>query len=262
MSGQLFHIYGPFSVQSFGLCAFIGVVVLMWAAQRHWICKRFLGSERFLDMVGGAVLVGVVGARILHYITEPEEYGSFWDIFKVWEGGLSSLGVVIGCAVYILGYLYYHDIRILPVLDLIGIHTPLLHVFIRFGCFSAGCCGGIPTDLPWATTCKITGALVHPTQLYSALFYGIVFVILYTLSQCPLSRTCSWTLRPGQLMSLYLVFSGLERFLIDFWRGDRVMSYGLELLSVHQWLALGVSAFGLLFLLMCSRSGNTPYERL
>lgn len=261
MSGQLLHIYGPFSIQSFGLCTFIGVVILMWVAQRHWICKRFLGSDRFLDMVGGAVLVGVVSARILHYVTEPEEYSSFWDIFKVWEGGLSSLGVVIGCAVYILGYLYYHNIRVLPVLDLIGIHTPILHVFIRFGCFSAGCCGGIATTVPWAT-CSVTGELVHPTQLYSALFYGIIFVVLYTLSQCPVWRNCSFALRPGQLVSLYLIFSGLERCVVDFWRCDRVMSFGLTVLSVHQWLALGVSLCGVLFLLFSSRSGNTPYERI
>lgn len=259
MSGQLLHIYGPFSIQSFGLFMFLGVVVLMWAAQKHWLCKRFLGYDRFFDMIGGAVVAGVVGARVLHYITEPGEYGSFWDIFKVWEGGLSSLGTVLGCAGFIVGYLWYHKIPIVPVLDLIGVHTPILHVFIRFGCFSAGCCGGVPTGLPWATTCKITGALVHPTQLYSALIYAVIFVVLYTLSQRPLAGKI---LRPGQLASLYLVLSGLERCIVDFWRGDRVMSFGLEVLSVHQWIALGISAGGFILFVISSRSGNKAYERI
>lgn len=261
MSGQLLHLYGPFSIQSYGLLTFVGVVLILLSAPHHWLCKRFLGKDRFFDMVGGGVIAGVVGARVLHYLTEPGEYGSFWDIFKVWEGGLSSLGVVLGCALFIVGYLLYHNIPLVPVLDLIAVHTPILHIFIRLGCFTAGCCGGIPTDLPWATTCPITGQAVHPTQLYSAALYVLIFGILYFLSRCPISH-CFFKLRPGQLVALYLFLSGLERCAVDFWRGDRVMTFGTQFLSVHQWIALGISLCGVIIFIISYRPGNKPYERI
>jgi phosphatidylglycerol:prolipoprotein diacylglycerol transferase len=144
-----------------------------------------------------------------------------------------------------------HRIPLLPFLDLIATYAPLLQSIARLGCFFAGCCFGCVTQVPWATlytdsaSLAPTGMMLHPAQLYSAFGLLLVFIIMYFVAR----KKCTI---PGQQGALYLMLASGERFLTDFWRGDRetvnaLTQYGIAL-SFHQLLALGIIMIaGILF---------------
>lgn len=135
---------------------------------------------------------------------------------------------------------FFHGIPLLAVTDRFAIYAPLAQACGRIGCFIAGCCYGTICDQSWAvmyTDHNVFAPLyirLHPTQLYSACTLFILFIFLYCFAQ-------KWQLKTGQLTFLYLMLAALERFVIDFWRGDRAFfitdMFGL---SVHQLLSGGI----------------------
>lgn len=127
--------------------------------------------------------------------------------------------------------------------DLLAIYAPLAQSIARIGCFVAGCCYGAPSTLAWAV--QPAGApfcmRLHPTQLYSSISLLLIFLFMRFVA----TQLCS---KPGQLVTLYLILASMERFTVDFWRGDRVFfKYApLSILSVHQWIALGIAVIALI----------------
>lgn len=245
MSSEILHIYGPFYIQAYGLMILLGVLLFLWRASKHELRKKYLSEDQFIAMVTQGVLWGIIGGRLLHVASERQEYESFWDIFKVWQGGFSILGAVIGIGLYMPYYLHRHKITILPVLDLICIYAPLVQSISRIGCFFAGCCSGVATNMPWAVGCD--SQMVHPTQLYSAAALFIIFLILRFIVYPALRQTYTTAHSGGVILGAYLFLIGLERAIVDFWRADRVM-ISTEI-SHYQVIAGIISLLGLLLLI-------------
>jgi phosphatidylglycerol:prolipoprotein diacylglycerol transferase len=122
------------------------------------------------------------------------------------------------------------------------------HAIGRLGCFSAGCCWGLPTRLPWAVTFTNPranqlvgvplGEPLHPTQLYESLGELIIFAALYFRFLRPH--------REGSIISLYLVLYGVLRFLVEFVRFHDQQSNPLTgPFSTEQWISLILVAIGL-----------------
>src|SRR5690349_4787557 len=95
MRRELFHIYGPFSVYSYGLAIAIGLIVFMMLCLRNKTCKKLVSSEQFVEIVGLSLVVGLTGARLLFLMNMHHPLESFGEIFAVWSGGLSVLGGII-----------------------------------------------------------------------------------------------------------------------------------------------------------------------
>lgn len=240
MSSEILHLYGPFSIQAYGLMILFGVLVFMWRASKHELRIKYLTEDQFIQMISCGIVCGIVGGRVLYVLSEGFE--NFWDIFKIWQGGFSILGSVIGIGLYMPFYLYTHNIAILPVLDLICIYAPLAQSISRIGCFFAGCCSGVATQVPWAVTCD--AQLVHPTQLYSAAALFIIFLIVRFIVY---PRTKPYA---GCIVAVYLILIGLERAIIDFWRSDRIIVTQIATIDIsyYQLIAVAVSCIGLFFL--------------
>lgn len=231
-------LYGPLAIQGYGVFLCCGILLALWCATRHDWCREVIGIDRFLDMVSYAGLVGIIGARFLHVVTEPHLYTSYFDTIALWYGGFSILGTVISLLIFIPWYAYKHAIPLLGMLDLCALYAPLIHCVARIGCWTAGCCGGIPSGLPWAI-CDETGMLVHPTQWYSSLVFLMGFILL------------RWIIfprynKPGVVLLSYVVLSSTERLLLDFWRNDRIFIPALPWMSVHQYIALLMLLGGIL----------------
>lgn len=95
----------------------------------------------------------------------------------------------------------------------------------RLACFSAGCCHGTPTSLPWGVVFEIRDALPrHPTQLYEAAFHFTAAVVLYVLLRRGLFR--------GQLIKLYFIAYFVYRLLSEFIRPEPQMWLSL---TAYQW---------------------------
>lgn len=239
----LFHLWGPLSIHSYGVCIAAAVAAFTTLVQRD---PRFdaLGlKDVFHKILGVGIATALFFGKLLYLISESP-YFSYIDLIKFWEGGFSVLGSTLGVLFVVPWYILSLNIPLLPFFDLIALYAGLLQGIGRIGCFFAGCCFGSISRTLWAVRyhdplCAAPlDVWIHPTQLYSAaLLIGIFFLMTRWLQY--------QFIRPGQLTALYLMLASGERFMTDFWRDDRIITNGY--LSYHQWVALGIIASATLF---------------
>jgi prolipoprotein diacylglyceryltransferase len=106
----------------------------------------------------------------------------------------------------------------------------------RLGCFAAGCCHGVATNLPWGVDFG-DGIRRHPTQLYEMAFHASAAVVLASLQRRGMFR--------GQLIKLYILAYLAYRLVTEFLRPEPVLALGL---TGYQWACLGlIPAFALLW---------------
>lgn len=246
MNRELFHIFGPLSINSFGLMIACGLLIFIWRVTRNPRFTPLMTIDQFLDVLMVGICVSVVGARAICMATEWHLLDSWVDVMKFWQGGYSIVGAMLACVAFLPFYLTYRKLPVLNCLDLFALYAPLMQAIARFGCFFAGCCYGKTTTLPWAITyCEPTTiaplhTAVHPTQIYSSLMLFIIFLVLRYWAQKKFKL-------PGQIICLYLLLAGFERFMVDFFRDDQEFfaTPMLSIFSLYQWIALSIGIFGL-----------------
>ncbi len=244
MYPQILHIYGPFSINSYGLMIAIGLLLFLWLVTRDPRREKLLSTDQLSDTIMVGVVSGLLGGRLLYFLSEQHQIKTIFGFFALWQGGLSILGCIIAILICVPLYLRSQNIAVLPVFDLAAVYAPLLQSISRIGCFLAGCCYGIHTNLPWAITYTHPKSLapicmpLHPTQLYAAITLFGIFLFMKFDAQKRYTN-------PGQLISLYLILTSIGRFFIDFWRADRVyVEMTGDWLSVNQFIALGIAMVG------------------
>jgi len=231
---ELLHIYGPFGIQSYGLFIMLAIIITVWAIRKN---KRFtqLNLEPFyVNIMIVSIAAACIGGRLLEVISEPQMYPDWYDWFALWQGGFSALGAILGVVSITPFYLRKINVPVLPTCDLVAIYAPLLQSIARLGCFTAGCCYGIPTKSIFGViytnpeTLAAYGIAVHPTQLYSSVMLFIIFLVMYFVGQRIFKK-------PGELFAMYLIFAAIERFFVDFLRAERIMINNF--LSFYQLVA-------------------------
>ena len=240
MSPILFHLYGPFAIHSFGVMIMIGLLLALFLLHRDQQLKEFITDEQLATIFQISFFGGIIGGRIWFLITNASMIEHWTECFTVWSGGLSISGALIGIITALSCYFYYKQLPALPILDRLALYGILAQSIARWGCFFAGCCYGKATTLPWSiiyTHCDSLAPLhvhMHPTQLYSSLFLACSFIILYLFDHYYTDK------KAGQILALYIMLSSLDRFLIDFLRGDRelfVSTGFMKYFSTQQALA-------------------------
>lgn len=244
----LLPIYHNLAIHWYGLMIVVGIIVFAYLTEKELIKRRLITSTQFQFCLSSAIIAAVLAGKIGHIIIEWSSYHSWIEWFSLFDGGFSSLGAVLG-VLFILPFLkLYLQKPLLPIADSAAVYAPLLHFFGRIGCFIAGCCFGCASSTYWAVTYTHAYSLaplytpLHPTQLYSAGSFLIIFAILYSIRHI--------MKKPGQLFMGYLFLMGIERFFVDFWRNDRALSTFLlcgQQLSQDQLLAL--------FIVICASAG-------
>lgn len=236
---QLISLYGPFAIQSFGLFIVLGIIIFTILFLRDPRRKKLISIEQYYNGLSGAIIAGFIGGRLLYMSTNWETFGSLWNIFAFWQGGYSLLGGILALMIFVPWYLKKQEIPILPLVDLVSLYAPFLQAISRMGCFFAGCCYGIHTTSWWGIAHDMCpGELLHPTQLYSAVFLFGIFLFLYLFAQYHFKKA-------GQLFCVYLILMSIERFIIDFWRADREFISLISILSLAQLLALLLLVLGI-----------------
>ncbi|HEU5008045.1 MAG TPA: prolipoprotein diacylglyceryl transferase [Jatrophihabitantaceae bacterium] len=95
---SVWHL-GPLPIHAYALCIIAGILFALWLGNRRWQ-ERGGRAEEIWDIGGWAILLGIIGGRIYHVITDPELYfegkpgTSPVDAFKIWDGGLGIWGAV------------------------------------------------------------------------------------------------------------------------------------------------------------------------
>lgn len=263
MQSTLLHIYGPFAIHSYGLMIAIALLITTWLMQRSTLRKQLMSQDELLNAIMAGTLICISGGRALYLVSQWDTLESWTHIFNVWEGGLSLLGAVLATLIFLPLYLRIRGIPIMRFLDLVGLYAPLLIGISRIGCFFAGCCYGSPTELPWGVTYTQADSLapvcvrLHPTQLYSTLTLVAGFLFVYYLIR-PRIRI------PGQLFCLSILLVAIERFMIDFLRGDQefLIVQSTTHLSLHQWISLAILiSVGILFIALSYWHGHRRAPR-
>ncbi|MBA3954673.1 prolipoprotein diacylglyceryl transferase [Candidatus Dependentiae bacterium] len=240
---------GNFALSNYSVAIGVGLIVFLWRALQHPLRKKYISQEDFINLVVESALAGIVGGRLLHVIGDWHEYTSISQVLSIWNGGLSVFGSVIAVLIYAPLYLYKRGIPLLPILDLAALYGPLLQGIARTGCFLVGCCYGKPTTLPWGITYTNPDVFaplfikLHPTQLYSTGIFLVIFLVMRFINN-------QAKLPVGSLAGLYIMFLSTERFIVDFFRGDRIfqnnqiLTTKTSFFSFHQYIALGLFALG------------------
>ncbi len=229
---SIIPLYGSFSINTYGFFIVLGIIITSWLILADARRSALLSIDQYYAVLSRAIVGGFIGGRLLFTISNWQQLPTIWHFFAFWEGGFSVLGGVMLLMGVIPWYLRSHKIPVLATLDLLCTYIPLLQGISRIGCFFAGCCYGIA----WNSSC------LHPTQLYSVGAFWLIFIFLY----CAHKRLQKI---PGQIFCWYLLLMGTERFVIDFWRGDREFVSAVPALSLAQLIALGMSSIGLTGLL-------------
>ena len=245
MNPILFEV-GPLTVRWYGV--FFAVSFLAGYKIMQWIYRREKRPEKELDKLIAVMFVGVVlGARLGHCLFyDPVFYLSHpIEILKIWEGGLASHGAALGILVSLFVFTRRYDrTSYLWLLDRIILPVALAGFFIRLGNFFNSEIVGIPSTRSWAVVFESVDAIPrHAVQLYEALAYGIIFVLLILVY-----RRRGNGSRQGVLLGMFLVSVFSARFLLEFLK-TRQAAYEASLtLSVGQWLSLPFVVLGLILL--------------
>jgi phosphatidylglycerol:prolipoprotein diacylglycerol transferase len=193
------------------------------------------------EVVFAALLGGLVGARIDYLIQNWDKVSN--DVLgSLFSGsGLVWLGGVIGGAIGVLLWARWRGFLGLVLLDVCSVPLALGYAIGRIGCQLSGDGDyGERSDLPWAMSYPDgtvpTTQKVHPTPVYETLAMGLVAVVLWQLRD---------RLRPGLLFALWLVLSGMERFLVEFIRRNDPIALGLTL---PQFISLAMAVVGAVWL--------------
>lgn len=205
-------------------------------------------QESLLEKLTMYVFFGtLIGARLGHCLFyQPEYYLAHpFEIFFIWEGGLASHGAGIGIITSLWLYAKKINVPFLWILDRVAIVVALSGFFIRMGNFFNSEIFGIKTSLPWGVIFQRVGETVpkHPTQIYEALSYLILFVGLHFYFLKIRTKKLN-----GQIFSIFLILLFIARFLIEFIKEEQVgFEKGMSL-NMGQWLSIPFILVGIAIL--------------
>ena len=249
---------GPLAVHWYGLMYLFGFAAFwLLGRQRARQAWRGMSAQGVEDLLFYGVIGVILGGRLgFCLLYQPEWYLThLLDIFKVWQGGMSAHGGIMGSILAIAYYARRQKTSFLTLADFVAPLVPLGLMFGRLGNFINGELWGRAADptLPWAMIFENSGTLVprHPSQLYEAFLEGaLLFTVLWLFSRKP---------RPaGAVGALFCLGYGLVRFVVEYFREpDSYLGLGLFGLSRGQWLSLPVMALGLVVLLWALRRGKS-----
>ena len=223
---------------------------IFWILIGWYLCKKFFIndrklSEKFDDFLTYLIVGIVVGGRLGYIIFYNLNYyvNNFFEIFKIWEGGMSFHGGLIGIIIASIIFAKKNRDEAFLYLDLVASVAPIGIFFGRLANFMNSELYGIPTKVPWAVIfIKIDNVGRHPSQLYEAILEGILLflVLLYF-------RKKNFHKKNGLISALFLIFYSIFRFFIEFLRvPDEQLGYLVFNLTMGQIISILFILFGII----------------
>jgi len=225
---------GPLEITGYGLMLMVAFLMGGWLIARQ-LRENNLREDYAADIVAAAVIGGIIGAK-LWYVALTRDPGALFS-----RGGLVWYGGFIGGAAAVVLNGWRLRVPLRWTMQLAAPALAAAYALGRVGCFLVNDDYGRPTSLPWgvkfpngsppSTVANLQGfgirsspgtdpstvLTVHPTQLYEVASMLIVFAILWVLRRR--GKPVGW------LFGVYLVFAGIERFLVEILRAkdDRLL---------------------------------------
>lgn len=249
---------GPLSLNVYGLMLAIGVLVAWRVAETRW---RHRGNDPkdINDLALWIIVAGVVGARVYHLFT-----GYDWDrsglsgTVRIWEGGLSIWGAVLGGAIAVVILTRVRHLDTLVMMDCIAPGLAFAQAIGRWGNYFNQELFGRPTDRPWGLEIDVVHRPVgyevyetfHPTFLYESIYCVLLAGAIFGVER-------RFRLRKGQAFALYVALYTFGRFFLENLRIDEASKLGP--LRFNAWVSVGLFVFGVAWFVWLGRHGR-PYE--
>ena len=242
--------FGFLVIRWYSLAYIFGILIGWWLGKRI-ILKRFqninFNIKEFDNLITYIIISMLIGGRIGYvlfynfgyYLSNP------FDILKIWEGGMSFHGALIGV---ILGTYWFSIKKNIPtffLLDIVSFVAPIGIFFGRVANFINGELVGKTTDVFWGVIFpNIDNNIRHPSQLYEAFFEGIVlFIIMNSI----LFRN---NYKTGTCSYMFLIFYGIFRTFSEFFREpDSQVGYLFDLISMGMMLSFLMILAGIIIFL-------------
>lgn len=209
----LFHL-GSFEVRYYSLCWMAAFLLGIW------IMNKMLRKEGVDTKLTDSIFIytfisTVIGARLGHCLFyEPGYYLSHpWEMLYIWQGGLASHGAAVGMFIGLWLLARKKHLPLMWLLDRMAVVIPIGGAMVRLGNLFNSEIYGTETDLPWGFVFTLRGETVamHPTQIYEALIYTAIFLLLLWL----FFRKDIAQRYPGFLFGLFLILLFGGRFFIE-----------------------------------------------
>ncbi len=249
------NIFGlELTVHIYALCLMAGIVVAT-IITNHRLTKRGAEPWVVIDIALFAVPLAIIGARIFHVATHPNDYfydgADPWEVIRIWNGGIAIFGALIGGAVGAWIGCKFSGIRFWTFADAMAPGMILAQAIGRFGNWFNQELFGLPTDVPWALEIDPSNpafppglapeTTFHPTFLYEVIWNTLGFFVLLWLGR-------RFALQWGRLFAIYLVWYGAGRIV---WESIRIDPSEIFLgLRTNVWAAVLAVLLGIVIFIV------------
>ncbi len=242
---------GMFEIRWYSIAYILGILG-GWFYGKIIIKKRVVDTnlrnyqKNFDDLIGYLIIGIIIGGRIGYVcFYNPEFYSNnFLEIFKLWKGGMSFHGGLIGVILTTYIFSKIKNLNFKVYFDTISCVAPIGIFFGRIANFINGELYGLPTNKPWGIIFpKIDGTMRHPSQIYEALLEGILlFIILnFVVNKKNLNH--------GFISFLFLILYGFFRIISEqFRQPDMNIGYIFGNFSMGSVLSIVMIIIGFIYL--------------
>lgn len=214
---------GPVTIHTYGVLVALAFLAGITIASRE-AARKGIDKDLMVDLCLYLLGAAIIGSRLLEVAVDYRYYMQHpLEIVMIWKGGLVFYGGFILAVLTGVWFMNRYNMPLWTTADILAPCIALGQSIGRLGCFSAGCCYGKPTDLPWGVTFTDPGSLaelgvpLHPTQLYESAGTLVIFALLWLFRKK--------TKFSGQLFWMYVIMYSVLRFCLEFVRGDQVRGF-------------------------------------
>ena len=226
---MFFNNFDPVAFEVFSLeirwysLSYIFGLVFGWYFAKNKLIKDSTQKEYFDDYITYLIISIILGGRLgyviiydpIYFISNPIE------IIKIWQGGMSFHGALVGIIIGTYFFCKNKNQNIFNYLDVVAVCSPIGIFLGRISNFINSELYGIETNVPWSVKfIKIDDLNRHPSQIYEAIFEGVVLFIILSLLFNRLRNM------PGIISGYFLILYSIFRFFIEFFREpDQQLGY-------------------------------------
>lgn len=222
---------GSFQLTYYSLVYILAFVTLVFVLKRSVRNKELeLHESDIYNFLIISILGTVIGARVFHILLWDFSYflDNPHEILRIWRGGLSFHGGLVGAVSTAFFYTRRKNISFLKLADLLIIPVVFFLALGRIANFINGEIVGIVSDVSWCVIFPGVEGCRHPVQLYAAFGRFLLLGILFSIKKKQRNR------KEGFLFFLFILLISLGRFGLDFLRED--IRYAV--LTPGQWLSV------------------------
>lgn len=225
--------------------------------------KQNVDEDFFVNLAFNVIVFGIIGARLYYVLFNLDYYLSNpLEIFMVWNGGLAIHGGIFAALIFTMIYCKKHKVYTRKILDMLVVGLILGQAIGRWGNFFNGeAYGAITTAESLAKVgipqfvidgMYIMGSYRQPTFFYESIWCLFGFLAMIIIRKYKY-------LRKGQLTGFYLIWYGIERFIVEALRVDSLM---LGPIKIAQIVSILFIFIGLILIIFYRKKGESPEEAL